>query len=68
MKLPTSLIDICIDGREAVDTIEESVVRMLDERGTSRAHMYFLVLMDYSMSVMNGDEATKKINTILSNQ
>jgi CheY-like chemotaxis protein len=67
-KLPRSLIDICIDGQEAVDTIEESVIRTLDGEGESRAHMYFLVLMDYSMSVLNGDEATKEINTILRNQ
>jgi hypothetical protein len=53
--LPRNLIDTCIDGQEAVDCIRETVIRTLDSRNKSLAHMYFLVLMDFSMAVLNGD-------------
>jgi hypothetical protein len=53
--LPRNLIDTCIDGQEAVECIRETVIRTLDGRDKSLAHMYFLVLMDFSMAVLNGD-------------
>jgi CheY-like chemotaxis protein len=66
--LPRSLIDVCIDGQEAVDCVEGTVNRTLNGQGKILSHMYFLILMDFSMAVLNGDEATRQINTILEDQ
>ena len=45
-------VDICINGLEALETIKKSYPHDIQ---------YQLIFMDFSMPVMNGIEATKKI-------